>query len=143
MSPKKEYEDFDAFMEKVLNLVKKEKESKLDYWLGASSSVLGASVLMRLLPRIGMGFGAAGAAGLLAGTLFPIIGVASIAGAGLLAAKYISKANTEEGVKISDNLRSAKYLFEEYVSSNLSEKIKKKLIDDLLERLVSGKTITH
>jgi len=141
MALEKEYENFNDFLDMVLSIVK-EKESDLDYWLGAVVSVFGSSMLIRLLHHLGIRASIIGL-GLLAAPIVPFFGVASVAEAGLLVAKYKSKGNTKKGKKISENLRVAKYLFEEYISSDLSERKKKALIDDLFDKLVCEKKIAY
>ena len=137
------YDDFKEFVAKALEEIKKKNGDQFDAWLGATSVALGATTTSAILPRLGLG--SAIGASFLATPLIPVVGGALAGGAAYLMAKYLSKAKTEQGRKITERIESAKILYHDYLvrysEGDIDYERKIVLIDRLFNKLISGKEL--
>lgn len=129
--------DFNELVVSLLIEIKKKGASDIDYWLDAASVALGATMVVRLFPRLGLEAPVETRA--LVTPQVPIISSLS-EGAAYLLAKSLAKAKTSRGRRIRKNLELAKMLYGEYLDRferGVDDPEKKVLVDQLYRSLLS------
>ncbi|MGD9971601.1 MAG: hypothetical protein AB7S77_00915 [Desulfatirhabdiaceae bacterium] len=130
------YDSFEGFIKEILE--ERSRQGKpVDSLLAAVAAILGPSALSSITRALNITGGITLSAGLTAA--LPILGAVAGAVTGMLLAKYLAKAHSQEGITATQILKKAETLYRDYSSSSLSETDKKELINDLFDDVLAEK----